>query len=384
MRRAWFLVLAAVVSFAVVLGTARPARAENAGVGVLPVDSEDAEDQAEALTTAVRAKVKDQPGLRLAETSQSLGMLTTALKCSRVPDATCQAKIADQLKLDRFVWGTMSKSAGSQVTVELHLFQRGKADTAIRESYSDNLKDQNDDNLRRVAQRLLDRLFGRATGVVVVRTTPPVTGEVVVDGKHRAALSGGAGRVEAPFGAHGVEISAKGYQSAKREVTIPPGGEVAVDVTLAAKPDEAPRAAVDSKGLPIRKIAGFGSIGLGVAAGVVSGVFTAQWLDLNSKQQALIDRSPNGLDVCSTEAKAQTQNGGGDAEVACKADKDAKTKSIVAFAAGGAAVVGIGVGAFLLLTDKSGEEAAPPKAGKIRAIPAVGPQGGSLTLTGAF
>ncbi len=157
-----------------------------------------------------------------------------------------------------------------------------------------------------------------------------------------------------------------------------------MDVTLTAKPDEAPRAAVDSKGLPIRKIAGFGSIGLGVAAGVVSGIFTAQWLDLNGKQQALIDKSPSGLDVCSAEAKAQTQNGAGFAEDACKADKDAKTKSVVAWTAGGVAVAGIGVGAFLLLTDKSGDESAPAKSGKIRAIPAVGPGGGSLTVTGAF
>lgn len=384
MRRFW-MVLASVVALTSILTMARVARAEPTQVAVLPIDSEDAEDQAEALTTALRSRVKDSPALRLSETSQSLGVLTTALKCSRVPDMTCQTKIADQLKLERYVWGTMQKSPGSQVTVELHLFQRGKPAAPIRETYSDNLRDQNDETLRKVAQRLLDRLLGRTAGTVVVRVSPAVAGEVVVDAGRRVPLSGGSARVEVAYGAHAVEVVAKGYGSQKREVAVPPGGDVAVDVTLTPTPAEGPKVAVDTKSFPIRTVAGFGAIGVGAAAGIVSGIFTAQWLDLKSQQAEHIALAPKGLDVCSNEARSQTQNGGGEADIACRNSEDAKKKSIVAWTAGGIAAGAIGIGVFLVLTDKGDSGEKPPsKASRVRAIPDVGPQGGSLTVVGAF
>lgn len=384
LRRFW-MVLASVVALTSILTMSRVARAEATPVAVLPIDSEDAEDQAEALTTALRSRVKDSPALRLSETSQSLGVLTTALKCSRVPDTTCQTKIADQLKLERYVWGTMQKSPGSQVTVELHLFQRGKATPPIRETYSDNLRDQNDETLRKVAQRLLDRLLGRTSGTVVVRVSPAVAGEVVVDGGRRVPLSGGSARVEVGYGAHAVEVVAKGYGAQKREVAVPPGGDVSVDVTLTPTPAEGPKVNVDAKSFPVRTVAGFGAIGVGVAAGVVSGVFTAQWLDLRSQQAEHIALAPKGLDVCSNEARSQTQNGGGAADSACKNSEDAKKKSIVAWTAGGIAAGAIGIGVFLVLTDKGDSSEKPPsKASRVRAIPDVGPQGGSLTVVGTF
>ena len=48
------------------------------------------------------------------------------------------------------MWGTVQKGPAGQVTAEVHLYQRGKSDTVVREQYADNLKDPNDDALRKI------------------------------------------------------------------------------------------------------------------------------------------------------------------------------------------------------------------------------------------
>jgi hypothetical protein len=294
--------------------------------------------------------------------------------------------MADTLKLDRFIWGTMQKTPGAQVTVDLHLYQRGKPDTQVRESYSDNLKDQNDDTLRKIAQRIVDRLFGRTSGTLVVRVTPAgaAAGELTIDGSRKVPFDRGAARVELAFGAHTVEVAAKGFLSQKKEVTIPPGGEVPMDVALA--PGETPggeKPLIDTKGLPLRKIIGYGSIGVGVASGVVSAIFAANYFSLKSDQDALLAQAPNGQEVC--DAKETTAPGAGAAKDACDNDKRARTKSALAWTFGGVAAAGIGVGVYLILTDHSDSEPPPKSAWKrVRAIPEAGPSGGSLTVVGSF
>jgi hypothetical protein len=152
--------LVALVTIVLHCSSARAQASKPQDLHVLEIDSEDADDQAEALTGGLRSRVRSTPGWVLPETSQSLRMLTAALRCPQRPDAACLVRIGDHLKADRFVWGTLSKAAGHQVTADMHLWTRGKPDVAIHETYSDNLKDQNDDTLRKIATRILDRLAG--------------------------------------------------------------------------------------------------------------------------------------------------------------------------------------------------------------------------------
>ena len=75
------------VAASLLLSLGRLARADQAGahtfpVAVLSFESDDAEDQADALTGALRSKIRSSQGWSLNETTQSLGMLTAALKCS--------------------------------------------------------------------------------------------------------------------------------------------------------------------------------------------------------------------------------------------------------------------------------------------------------------
>src|SRR5690242_13691103 len=55
--------------------------AHTVSVAVLGLDSDDAEEQADALTGALRSRIRASQGWSLVDTTQSLGMLTAALRC---------------------------------------------------------------------------------------------------------------------------------------------------------------------------------------------------------------------------------------------------------------------------------------------------------------
>src|ERR1700723_946621 len=97
--------LFALVTIVIHCSSARAQAPKPQDLHVLEIDSDDADDQAEALTGALRSRVRSAQGWSLPETSQSLRMLTAALRCPVRPDAPCLQRIGDHLKTDRFVWG---------------------------------------------------------------------------------------------------------------------------------------------------------------------------------------------------------------------------------------------------------------------------------------
>jgi hypothetical protein len=210
----------ALVALVMIVAHCRSANAQAAkqeNLHVLEIDSDDADDQAEALTGALRSHVRTAPGWALSETTQSLRMLTAALRCPPRPDPACLRRIGDQIKADRFVWGFLSNSGGHQVTADVHLWTRGKPDVALKEAYSDNVKDQNDDTLRKIATRIFDRLVVGPTGTIVVHAGSE-GGTVAIDGERRGTLDhgvalvvgggGGGGR-----GGGGGGVGARGRQA---------------------------------------------------------------------------------------------------------------------------------------------------------------------------
>src|SRR3954453_19863520 len=101
--RFWRFACVLAVMFAV--APLRSARAEAPSpratpVHVLTIDSDDAEDQADALSGAIRSRVRVAPGWSLQETSHSLSMLTAALRCPQKPDTACLQRIGDQIHTD--------------------------------------------------------------------------------------------------------------------------------------------------------------------------------------------------------------------------------------------------------------------------------------------
>src|SRR5262245_45842272 len=95
--------------------SAAAVRAEPPGPGVLPVQviaiqSDGADDQAEALTAAIRSRVRAIRGFSLHDNDFTLEVLTLSFKCGEVPDESCQAKIGNHIHADRYIWGTVKRS----------------------------------------------------------------------------------------------------------------------------------------------------------------------------------------------------------------------------------------------------------------------------------
>ncbi len=399
MLRRW-LVLALVV-FAVVLLPRSHARADQStahsvSVAVLAFDSDDAEEQADALTGALRSRIRASQGWSLIETSQSLGMLTAALRCQSKPiSAECEQKIADQIKSERYIFGYVTKGPQpNQVTAEIHLYQKSKPDTVIRESYADNLKDQNDDTLRKIAQRVLERLGGTAVGTIVVRMGSE-NGEVIVDGDKRVPLERGTARLELSAGGHSVEVAVAGQAPQKRNILVAAGKETVVDLALAST-STAPHPASETP-FPTRKVVGGGLVALGIGAGVFATVMGLGHLDAKKEGEAYAKgtgpenpedpRLPPGMtpdQACDSGALRSNTT-------ICKKEDEARTKSVMFWVATPAAAVFLLAGAYFLFTDGGSDErtstttgkAAPPKP-RVKAAPSIGYNSAGLILSGSF
>ncbi|MBX3208629.1 MAG: hypothetical protein KF764_26585 [Labilithrix sp.] len=356
-------------------------------VAVLALDSDDAEEQADALTGALRSRIRASQGWSLVETSQSLGMLTAALRCPTKPiSAECEQRIADQIKSERYIFGYVTKGPQmGQVTAEIHLYQKSKADTVIRESYADNLKDQNDDILRKIAQRVLERLGGNAVGTIVVRMGGE-NGEVVVDGDKRVPLQNGTARLDLAPGGHSVEVAVAGQPPQKRNVLVTAGKETVVDLALASTGTPAP--APSDKPFPTRKVVGGGLMLVGVAAGavaLVSALAYSDALEKGDKLQSSTNPADTKLPAGKTADDVCGKDGGlSSKDAICQANADANRTSAVAWATGIGGGVLLLAGAYFLFTDGGSDQEKAAAKKKTRLVPSVGQSSGGLILSGSF
>jgi hypothetical protein len=375
--RALRLGLAAAVAASALYVDGGVARADEPGPNALPitvvaVQTNDADDQAEALTKAVRNAVRSSVGWSLGEGDYSLEVLALSLKCPDTIDASCESRIADQIRAERYIWGAIGKKGGN-VAGDLHLWVRGKGSTKVPLNYSANLTEPNDDSLKRVATDAVQQLTGGPpSGSVNVRAGN-LPGQVFVDGKPLGALTAAGGTFALPAGQHTIVVRAQGFSDAQSLVQVKPNGTAEVSLTLLPL---APESKTDW-----RKVGGAVSLGVGVASAVVGFV---SMLPVTSVQnddvfKGYAAKFTSDVDVCS-QAKGDNTTAGQD--VASKCSK-AKTFEVVQAVTFPLAAVASGVGIYLLATSNwSGKKAAPaqPQTG-FSVSPLVGPQAGKLDVT---
>ncbi len=338
---------------------------------ILEIDTDTADDQAEALTGALRSRVRSATGWQLIETTQSLSMLTAALRCPQRPDPACLQKIADQLKVDRFMWGIMTKNAAQhQVVAEVHLFARGKPDDMVREAYSDNVKDQNDDTLRKIAQRVFERLVGVATGTVNV-DAGAAEGNVFVDGAPKGPLDKGRATVQIAAGNHLVEVRGAGAPLSQNVAVV---AGASADIRLGP-----PAPVVEDVGphtpAPVKKIAGWVLVGVGVVGLVAGAVEFAAWSKVKSANDDELRRTPQGT-TCQAAGTCPDFDSNNAA---------AKSDSALGGVFVGAGAVALAVGVYLIVTDHPHtESSAGATTSRLHVLPAFGPHGGRVDLALAF
>ncbi len=379
------------------------ARAEAPGPGasavhVVGMDTDDADEQADAFTAVLRSRLKEMPGFSLGDSQQALGMLTTAMKCKgKQPDADCEQKIATQLSAERFIWGSVQKSKG-QATVELHLFRRGKGSSPpVRESYPDTLKDPRDPALQKVATKLLGQLLG------VSAAAQPATARVrannydcpvAVDGDRKGELDHGALQIEVGPGPHTFELL-KPCATVKKTVTIPAGGSALVDLSGGTT---TPPKETGGSGTNIRPIVGWSLVGVGAASIAFSSFFGIRYLKNRSDAQdkwtaqnnkavfvgVSADGSSFDAGKCSSPAPA---TGAASDRSLCDANTNATTNSTVFWVAAGAGAALVTGGIVVLVTGE--KEDKQPMKGRgdgprnLQLAPVLGSTSGAV-LSGEF
>lgn len=352
-------------------------------VPILTLSSEDVEDQAEALSGALRSRFRERPGSHLDEATTNLSTLMAALGCAERPDPLCLIKIGDQMKVERFVWGTLRKGPDKhQVTAEIHLWRRGKADQVANETFSDNLHDQNDDVLRRIAGRLLDKLFGEPlAAAITVRVAGDSSGQVLVDGT-AYDMERGEATVELKPGHHVVEVRANGYKPHVQGVDVAASSEQVLNVRLT--PDSGQKEEAPSKPISTRTLVSLGLLAVGTGFGVAGTIKGAEFLSIREDNKRDHD-TLNATDFCDpskphTSSLASMQD-------ACdrkKSGESALKLELIFY--GVAALVG-GAGVVMLVTDTPDapkETAQTPLHRRLHVTPAARPGGGSVDVSLRF
>jgi len=371
-------------------------------IAVLGIDSDDVQDQADALADALKDRAREAPGWVLQEKSPSLGSLTVSLKCSAKPDATCQQKIADSIKSDKYMWGVMTKAGGGgQVNVELHLFRRGKPDFVIRETYSDTLKNKSEPKLQGLARRLFEELTGTSAGHVTV-VAGKGGGEVIVDGGRHVPLVNGRASLDLASGPHNLEVLVPGSTRKAKQIDVQNGSDLQVDIEVDAAAVEPPSGG--SSPFPTRTVVGGGLAVVGAGLAVTSVVFLVKWAGLQGPEtgqdvaRKLNDPGYSGS-PWATAVRAEAKDGAS-LDVACSAPgaenfvrdecakhSDSKTSSALAIGFGAGALVVGGIGVYLLATKPATEAGPPPpKAAALKnlqVLPVLGTTNG-LSLSGTF
>ncbi|MBW2454298.1 MAG: hypothetical protein JRI68_07300 [Deltaproteobacteria bacterium] len=386
------LVTTCVVALCAVAFVGRVAAAPS-GSGALPVavvavKSDFALDQAEALTQALRKAVRDSDGWSLGEATQSLEFLAVKMNCPEPIDAACEARIADVIKADRYLWCVVQFSDKSEQTVSgtLNFFVRGKGTNSVPIEYSANLTDPNDDSLIRIARKAVADATGGTPKGALTLTTGGIAGQLFVDDQPLGALPGEGGTYQLDAGRHRIVVKAAGYADAETSVVVQPATTVEASLTMVVAEDDEP--------VDLRMIFGISAIVVGAGAGAV-GLWQA--LEVNSIQddgtwKAVQEHVPTNKDVCevagNNEAIGNVNPADYDAITnMCDQADTAEVLQAVMFPL---AAVSAGVGAYLLGTsslvggdDDSGDEADEDvTAWSVQ--PLVGPQVQAVTVTYTF
>jgi hypothetical protein len=346
-------------------GQAAVAHADEPGPGALPIEvltvmaDDGADDQAEALTKALRQAIKEAPGWSAGTGDNSLEVLSIQMKCPMLPalpDASCESRIADQIKVDRFMWAVLKKQ-GSSVVGELHMWVRGQGENKVDLNYTANLTEASDEALKTIARASVQKLTGGAPKGSVHIKAGTVGGQVFIDGQPVGALVAGEATFPLASGEHSVVVKAPGYADAVAQLVVKPNASTDVAMTLLAVEAKAP--------LNYRRIGGFAAIGAGVTFGVVGLVSTLQVNGVRNDQRFITyaNQYVSSTDVCEAANNKQGPNAAkGERALAGAASFDeaaslcskASTFQALQFVFYGLAAVSAGTGAYLVATSQPG------------------------------
>jgi hypothetical protein len=307
--RVLFLVLTCILSASTVGAAPK-------SVQVVAIYSEDAFQNAQALTDALRGAVERREGFVLAKGEYSLEVMSAALSCPDPPDPACLQKIAKKMQADRYIWGTLRKQSNRLVSARLNYWEDGTNQRDVTIDYSANLTDASDETLSKIAEDALGKLVGEAEGTLVIRAGT-LNGTVFVNDVERGKLVGGEAELTLPAGDVQVRVVVEGYRDSLASARVPAGDteEVHLEPVPTSQPEATDRQK-DRKKVAVppgtSRVAAYTVLGIGAAVTVAGGVL---WYMSYAQQQ----------DQAYQEYRAQVPVG----DDACEAARDANRQDIV-------------------------------------------------------
>lgn len=367
-----------------ILGAAGPSHADPPGPNALPIQvisikTEESDAQADALTAALKAEVRRLSGWSLAEGDYSLEVLTLALRCPSPPDAACEMRIADEIKSDRYIWGTLDEVPGNKVAGKLHLWTRDHGQTSVDVSFSSNLTEAGDDGLRKVVRDALAQLTGGPPKGSVKISAGDVDGQIFVDNEPSGSIKGGSATIIVPVGSHRIEVRASGYANTTGQVSVTPNGSVALDLV------PIPAETGGGHKTNFRRIGAYSALAAGGVL-AVGGVYSALKVNSINNDEGYSQyrkAMPKGASVCD-EANSGTQAPGSIGAASASEVSDmcsqASTFQALQWVFLGLSAVSVGAGTYLLVTEPPAEQPSDTPAARVQVLPAAGRGSGGVDV----
>lgn len=361
-----------------------------ASLPVVAIASEDAHEQALALTQALRSGVRASRGWSLPEREYSLEVLTLTLGCDDSPDAACQLRIADEIQTDRYLWGVLQKVPdANDVVVDLHLFERELPASSLQLRYSANLTEPGDEALKQLAAQAVQKLTGGAPAGILQLKALSSSGEILVDGQVVGALQDGGANFRLAPGEHQVEV--RGDAGTETGTVMIRPNETVQLVLAPREPVAPPIETAESSPMNWKKTAGW--IGVGVGGGLVlGGVYSAIRvgnIDSDDGYQNYRRGFSSDESICAAARDGRRSNVAGAAtpRTVNELCDEASTFTTLQYVFFGTGAAMIGAGAYLLISSMLEDDPSPQvgsRAGQIAVTPTFGPGIGAVDLKLTF
>lgn len=375
--------------------SSRAAEAGSAGaieIEVLAFSSNDAVDEAAALTDAFKHALIGAPGVADHGKSHALEAVALTAGCNDPMEASCGPKIEKEIKYDKFIYGTVKKSPPNKITATLSYYNGGQVKT-VAKTYDAGpvAKDGTSPEMKKIATDAMWSLLGGApkgkVDVTVVGPAANEDGELFEDGKSVGTVTAGKGAVDLPSGPHKLELRVKGYASTTGDVEVTPAG-----TTLQLSPVALP----PSKPLDWQLYGGIAAIAVGavfVGFGVSNSLsiqssqddadFTAYRRRFPSTEKDTCARAREGSE--GPNATADTPKLASTVASLCDDVDSKQTGQYIFYGLGAAFIAG---GAILILTDKHGsgstDKPADTTAFSLKLKPVITPTYQAFSLVGSF
>lgn len=340
-----------------------PAWADPEAIQVLSLQSDDAVDQAQALTLALKSAAQRQASVKLVPGDYSLEVLSLALGCPDTPDDACLDKIANKLKSSAFVWGTLQK-ADSKLDLKLNLYRKNGPSRATEIRYNPKANDA--EAASDIADRALTQLLNGKASKVSEDAAPPtgklllsaddLEGEIVIDGAPAGTIRDGHAELPLEVGDHDVTVRVDGYREAEGSVTIAAGKNAVLrlhpvklgePLHVSTHTDESEAAGSSNAA------AAWGAIIVGGAFGAVGLYSTLRVNSINhdsdfSSYRAGIAKTD---DACVEANRGRVVPGGTSPDRISDLCSQSKTYEALQYVFFGLGAIAAGTGALILLTD---------------------------------